>query len=126
MKSWPFFPASELVSPDTGRHDMDEQFMLRLVLLRENLGFPLRISSAFRSPEHNARVGGSSRSAHLVGKAVDIAISGDDAYKLVRMALLFGFSGIGIMQRGDFRSRFVHLDGLDEAPDVPRPAIWSY
>lgn len=126
MRSWPYFSNSELVSPDTGRHEMDEHFMFRLVLLRERLGFPLRINSAYRSREHNARVGGSSRSAHMVGKAVDISISHDDAYRLVRMALLLGFTGIGISQRGDHNGRFVHLDDLEKAPGISRPAIWSY
>ena len=95
-------------------------------LLRQEFGFPLIITSAYRSPAHNAKVGGRPRSAHLAGRAVDIAISGDKAHRLVRMALLFGFTGIGIRQRGDFRSRYVHLDDLDKAPGIPRPAIWSY
>ena len=56
-----------------------------------------------------------SRSAHLSGRAVDIAISGDKAHRLVRMALLLGFTGIGVRQRGDHRRRFVHLDDLDNA-----------
>lgn len=126
MKSWPYFPHQDLASPDTGMHEMDERFMLRLVLLRQELGFPLIVTSAYRSPEHNAKVGGVSRSAHLSGRAVDIAISGAKAHRLVRMALLFGFTGIGVRQRGDHRLRFVHLDDLDSAPDIPRPAIWSY
>ena len=126
MKSWPYFPNQILASPDTGRHEMDERFMLRLVLLRQELGFPLIVTSAYRSPQHNARVGGRSRSAHMAGRAVDIAISGDKAHRLVRMALLLGFTGIGIRQRGNYRSRYVHVDDLDKAPGIPRPAIWSY
>ena len=105
---------------------MDEGFMFRLVLLRESLGFPLMITSAYRSPEHNAKVGGKSRSAHLRGRAVDIAISGDKAHRLVRMALLLGFTGIGIRQRGDYRYRCVHIDDIEKAPGIPRPSIWSY
>jgi hypothetical protein len=35
------------------------------------LGFPLHISSAFRSPKVNAAVGGSSSSAHMEGYAAD-------------------------------------------------------
>jgi hypothetical protein len=43
--------------------------------LREFLG-PFHIDSAFRSPEVNAAVGGSSHSAHLDGYAADIVAPG--------------------------------------------------
>ena len=126
MKQWPYFSDQVLASPDTGKHEMDERFMFRLVLLRERLGFRPTIVSAFRSPEHNNRLGGRPRSAHLIGRAVDTAISGERAHRLVRLALLLGFTGIGIRQRGDYGSRYVHVDDLDKAPGIPRPAIWSY
>lgn len=35
---------------------------------------PIRITSGYRSPEHNARVGGSPRSKHLAAKAVDFQV----------------------------------------------------
>ena len=45
------------------------QALERVVLL---LGFPIHISSAFRSPKVNAAVGGSITSAHMEGYAADI------------------------------------------------------
>ncbi len=126
MKSWPFFPAQDLISPDTGAHEMDEDFMARLVILRRELGFPMIITSAYRTSEHNAKVGGKPTSAHLLGRAVDVAISGDRAHALVRWALIQGFTGIGINQRGKHNKRFVHLDDLEPEPGIPRPRIWTY
>ena len=46
----------------------------QLQFLREYTGRPITINSAYRSPEHNAKVGGSKTSQHLLGKAVDITI----------------------------------------------------
>lgn len=39
---------------------------------REALGFPIRITSGYRSPRLNRAVGGSPTSQHLTGQAVDI------------------------------------------------------
>lgn len=39
---------------------------------RDNFGVPLFVSSGYRSPELNAAIGGSRRSAHLEGSALDI------------------------------------------------------
>ena len=46
----------------------------QLQFLRDYTGRPISINSAYRSPEHNAKVGGSKTSQHLLGKAADITI----------------------------------------------------
>lgn len=49
----------------------------RLELVRAFLGNrAVRVSSAFRSPECNALVGGSSNSSHCSGEAVDFTVAG--------------------------------------------------
>ena len=35
-------------------------------------GLPIRVDSAYRTPEHNAKVGGGKRSQHLQGRALDL------------------------------------------------------
>jgi hypothetical protein len=49
--------------------------MLDLIERVNKLGFqpPMRCSSGYRSPAHNAAIGGAKKSAHAVGKAIDIA-----------------------------------------------------
>ena len=47
-----------------------------LQILRDYLKAPIRINSAYRSPEHNKSVGGASRSKHLLGQAADITSDG--------------------------------------------------
>lgn len=130
MKSWPYFDFKELVSEDCGLHRMDEDFMLRLVSLRHVFGVPLNVTSAFRTIEENERVGGGKHSAHLYGRAVDIAIRGGAAKELIGMALNLGFTGIGISQRKG-QPRFIHLDDMgtklgDDQRLIARPMIWSY
>ncbi len=43
--------------------------------IREQLGFPIRISSGYRSPGVNSKVGGSPTSQHCLGEAADCSLS---------------------------------------------------
>lgn len=109
-----------------GRMKMDPGFMNKVEDLRVAIGRALVPTSAYRCPEYNAKISRTGASGpHTTGKAIDIAICGEDAYKLVKLAMDFGFSGIGISQRGAHNGRFIHLDDLS-FPDYPRPRIWSY
>jgi len=98
--------------------------MDRLSQLRLWYAKPIFVSSGFRCIEHNNAIGGTSGSAHTLGKAADITIHSKDAYALVRLALQLGFPGVGVQQRGDWEKRFIHLDWLHS--DTLRPRIWSY
>jgi uncharacterized protein YcbK (DUF882 family) len=48
----------------------------QLEVLREHFQKPVTINSGYRSPEHNAKIGGSKNSQHLLGKAADVVIEG--------------------------------------------------
>jgi uncharacterized protein YcbK (DUF882 family) len=45
-----------------------------LQVLRDYLGVPISINSAYRSLEHNRKIGGSTSSQHLLAKAADIVV----------------------------------------------------
>lgn len=85
-----------------------------LQMMRDDLGVPLKINSAYRSPTINKAVGGASRSRHLEGDAADIAIGSHDRRTLVEAALRAGFRGIGLGQG------FLHVDLR------PNPVTWPY
>ena len=54
---WPNFDFAEMACQETGECAMDKATMDRLQLLRSHLGFPLTITSGYRSPHHRTRVG---------------------------------------------------------------------
>ena len=62
--------------------------------------------------------------SHASGRAVDIAVRGDKAVKLIKVAFEFGITGIGVQQKGG--GRFIHLDDLKLEDGFARPNIWSY
>ena len=102
-----------------------QDFMDKVEALRLAYGKPLAVTSAARCPNHNARVSGTGRTGpHVTGRAIDLAVDRGDAYRLLRMALEAGFSGLGFQQKG--AGRFLHLDDLPNAPGQPRPTIWTY
>lgn len=103
---WKNFSPAELACRGTGRLLIDEDALDRLQKLREHVGSPLIITSAYRSPQHNARVGGKKGSLHLQGKAYDIAVANHDPAHLIRAAKQCGFQGIGTYPR----QGFVHVD----------------
>jgi zinc D-Ala-D-Ala carboxypeptidase len=117
---YPSFSLQEMQCKHTGKCEMTHEFMLRLQRLRNEYGRPMRVTSGFRHATHPIEAAKKAGGAHTTGEAVDVAVGpGEDVHTLVRIALLHGFTGIGISQRAG-QPRFVHLDTL------PRKAIWSY
>lgn len=127
--SWKYFALEELKCKcgkcnSTGL-EMDNQFMQQLVMLREKLGFPFVVSSAYRCPHHNNDVSSSGfKGAHTTGKAIDIAVVNEKALDLIKEALKLNITGIGVNQKGN--GRFIHLDSCTSVDGLPRPNIWSY
>ena len=121
-----YFKPSELICSHTGEDGMQEDFMLKLDALREELGFPFKISSAYRSPKHPIESAKKTPGAHTEGRAVDIRVYGSNAIKLVEAGIKAGMTGVGISQKGSIGLRFIHLDDLEEGGTRPRPWIWSY
>lgn len=124
---WPHFdPAKEWADRISGRIVVDTEFMDALEALRVELGFRFILTSAYRTPEHNLAVATTGeRGPHTTGRAADIAVYGEWAYRLLAAAPRHGFTGLGIQQVGPLSSRFIHLDMLS-APDYPRPNVWTY
>ena len=58
-----------------------------------------RVNSAYRSPEHNARVGGAKNSQHMHGNAFDFDVSGmpvEQRVDYINKAREAGFRGVGV------------------------------
>ena len=120
------FSESELACSCCGKNEMTQETVDALQALRESIGKPLRLSSAYRCPKHNSKVSSTGNSGpHTTGMAIDIACSGKDAWELLSFAMIRSkiWKGIGIRQKGNHESRFIHLDTI-EADN--RPWVWSY
>ncbi len=50
---------------------IDDELVVLLQCIREHFGKPVHITSGYRTAEHNAAVGGSKSSQHLLGRAAD-------------------------------------------------------
>ena len=78
--------------------------------LREILNSPIRINSAYRSLEHNTKIGGSTNSQHLFGKAADIVVKGKTPSQVATMIKLLILEGK--MKQGGIGvyDNFTHYD----------------
>jgi zinc D-Ala-D-Ala carboxypeptidase len=125
--NWPHFTQKELACRHCGDHKINFNFMNQLESLRIEYEHPMMLTSAYRCPEHNAKISSTGIGGpHTTGKAVDIQVCGESAYKLIRLAIKHGFTGIGLCQKGPYEERFVHLDTLTKEDGAPRPRIWTY
>lgn len=100
-----YFTPKELASKGDGSIKISVPALDKLEALREAVGCPIIINSAYRDPIHNAKVGGAPLSRHKFGDAFDISLATVEKDKLIKVAQDIGFGGIGI----NYKS-FVHLD----------------
>lgn len=103
---WPNFSPAEIACRGTGRLKLVPEAMDKLQALRDRLGKPLIVRSAYRSPEHNRAVGGAKASKHLAGTAFDISMANHDPVAFEAAARAVGFLGFGFYPR----SGFIHID----------------
>lgn len=116
---WPSFSPQELACRGTGKLMINEAALDRLQALRDRLGKPLIVNSAYRSPEHNKAVGGAKNSQHLQAKAFDVRMDNHDPAAFIAAAKAEGFTGIGTYPR----QGFVHIDiGPARSWGTPFPA----
>ena len=73
----PDFKVQELRCRDGSDTVMvDEVLTVVLQCIREHFGKPVHITSGYRTAAHNAAVGGSKSSQHLLGRAADFHVEG--------------------------------------------------
>ena len=112
------FKAHEFRCKHCGEILIESGLIKILERLREHLGKPVVVTSAYRCRVHNKRVGGVPNSAHVRGYAVDIKCTNS----LERQRILEFLLGRGVKRIG-IHLRFIHFD-LD--PEKPSPRVWLY
>lgn len=103
---WPSFSPQEIACRGDNKLAVDAAAMTKLQALRDRLGVPLIVNSAYRSPEYNRRIGGASRSQHMEAKAFDISMANHNPAVFEAAARAVGFTGFGFYQRNNF----MHID----------------
>jgi len=82
------------------------------------------ITSGYRDPIYNKKVGGATHSAHITGEAVDFKVSNVSPIKLAAKVLdaagKFPIKGMGI----DVYAGYIHVDIKDRG--VNRICYWAY
>jgi len=119
MKLTPHFTLDEMIHSQTAtRHDIDNHpsadHLVNLVYTCQGLEairalfghHPIQVSSGYRSPKLNRRIGGSSRSAHMSGLAADFTIPG---YTVDQVVKGIARSKIVYHQVIDEFGRWIHL-----------------
>lgn len=107
---WPNFTPQEMASKREGELMIDPDAMDKLQKLRNVLGKPILVTSAYRSEAHNREVGGAKNSQHRLAKAFDVVMTNHDPHFFVETAKAVGFKGIGYYPK----QNFIHIDtGLE-------------
>lgn len=110
-----FFKESEFACPCCGVSEMDIEVKKKIDFIRERLGIPLHLNSAYRCSAHNREVNGKNSSYHLQGKALDVSTANMTAEKRREFLelVLTQFWGVGIDKT------FIHCD-------MGPPRFWVY
>jgi uncharacterized protein YcbK (DUF882 family) len=97
---------------------MEEELLKRLDFARELANTPFKITSGYRTKEHNRKVGGVPNSSHCKGLAADIYCDSNiNRWRIIDSLIKARFTRIGIGKN------FIHCD-IDE--DKANGVIFLY
>ena len=88
---------------------INPQLVKYLQQIREHFKAPITITSAYRCPTHNSRVGGALGSRHSKGDAADIVVKGVAPREVAKYAESIGIKGIGLYETSA-DGHFTHID----------------
>lgn len=107
-----------LKCPCCGEGGAKAPLLALLYRMEKDLGRSLSVNSGYRCWRHNAEVGGSTTSEHLLGLAADLDCKNSaERFFLLGAAIRCGALRIGI------GSNFLHV-GV--SPDHPQRVAWTY
>jgi uncharacterized protein YcbK (DUF882 family) len=103
-----YFSTKEFENSTDKEFFIDPELITKLDKVRAEFGESITITSGYRSPVHNAKVGGAPTSTHCNGKGADIRPSVSSKEKLDKLYLICEthFEAVG-----DGRKKgFIHVD----------------
>ena len=105
MNKWKYFADEEIIG-------LQDSIVEMLDLARGYAGFPIILTSPFRTPEHNAEVGGVPNSSHEKGIGVDIQKPIGE-FEILKLIWALGLAGF---QRVLIYTKHIHADIDMEKP----------
>lgn len=108
-----YFDTDEFKSADGeespwGDTVVDPALLEKLNDIREAYGKPIVVNSGYRSPAHNAAVGGVQNSMHVLGKAADIRPTSKNAADLPELQRIC--DALNVEGGVGFYNTFCHVD----------------
>ena len=88
---------------------IDYKLVEYLQKIRDHFGKSVTITSAYRCPSYNKRIGGATGSYHSKGMAADIVVQGVTPREVAKYAESIGILGIGLYETAS-DGHFVHID----------------
>lgn len=88
---------------------VNEKLIEYLEKIRNHFNAPITITSPYRCPTHNSRIGGAVGSRHSKGDAADIVVKGVAPRDVAKYAESIGIMGIGLYETAS-DGYFVHID----------------
>ena len=110
------FKSEELACSCCGEEHIQQWALDKLQGVRNAVGRPLIITSAYRCENHPVESRKKKAGTHNQGIAFDIHVSnGAERYQIITQGLLAGATGIGVAKT------FIHLDWRNDTP-----MSWTY
>lgn len=117
------FKPDEFACPCCGHEKMHKDTLSKIEGLRVRYGKPIKIieGGGYRCAAYSS----SQHSAHRDGRAFDLGVPNTDYHKIISIATILGFAGIGVKNKGGQYQ--LHLDDAVNIPGIrPRPWVWTY
>lgn len=104
---------------DCDKRSVNQETLDRAQVARDYLGFPLRVTSGGRCPNHPDELHRTTPADHQKGRGIDVAVNGATRGNVVAAGLAAGFNAIGVAKT------FVHWGHRAELPDG-HITMWVY
>ena len=117
MKLSKDFTKQEFACPHCGKVKVAEMLVSKLQQLRDIINKPIKITSGYRCPVENKKVGGAKNSAHLLGEGADIQVKGMSSAYIKNMPVILAIiaSKIANIRIGIYPNH-IHIDIVPPTP----------
>lgn len=99
------------------------EFAEMIQKLRDYYGKPITVNSWFRTPAYNKKVGGSSNSLHLIGRACDLKVTNYTELTIAWKAICSMYKKVGGI---NYYDTYMHFDNNEDRYDYATFVVRDY